>query len=520
MRGEQVTAKRKSSKQFDNRLLDGIGVPIVNLATDSRLIKPGDTFLAYAGETADGRDFIPQAIAAGANAVLWDPKNFTWDPQWRIPELAIDELKARAGLIASHVYGDPSRKLSIVAITGTNGKTSCSHWYAQAMRSLSEKTAIIGTLGSGFCGALEGTANTTPDATVLQRSLAEFAEQGAEQVVMEVSSHGLAQGRINGTALSIAVLTNLSRDHLDYHRDMDSYAATKASLFFWPGLKYAIVNMDDVLGVELSRQLANQPVETIGYGFHYPGERYPGRVKIVHGSNLRFDIHGMAFDIEFEDDRAHLEIGLLGKFNASNLLAVTAAMLASGIRLPDAVRSLRHVQPIPGRMEKYERVGQPIVIVDYAHTPDALEKVLCSLRELSRATEPRKATGRNARRLYCVVGCGGDRDRGKRSLVGEVAARLADTTIFTSDNPRSEDPLRIIRDIAAGAKTANFQIEADRSLAIYQAIANAAPGDIVLIAGKGHERFQEIKGQKIPFSDADVVQQVFSDLTAKGRVTS
>jgi len=513
-----TTVKRKASKLFDNYLLDEIGVPIKNLVTDSRLIKPGDTFLAYAGEVTDGRKFIPRAIAAGANAVLWDPQNFSWNPEWRIPALAINELRNKAGLIASYVYGNPSQKLWMVGITGTNGKTSCSHWYAQAMTSLGRKTAVLGTLGNGFSGKLEIAENTTPEATVLQRSLARFVERGAHSVAMEVSSHGLVQGRLNGTAFSIAVLTNLSREHLDYHQDMDSYAAAKARLFFWPELKYAVINMDDVLGVELSRQLANKSIRTIGYGFRYPEERYSNQFKMVYGSNLKVNIGGIEFDIEFEDNHEHLRIGLLGKFNASNLLAVVATLLASGISLPDAVRSLQSVQPIPGRMEKYEEVDQPIIIVDYAHTPDALEKVLCTLRELSRTAGQKKgAIGENVR-VFCVVGCGGDRDKGKRVLVGEVATRLADEVIFTSDNPRTEDPLSIIKDIVAGAGTKNYQIEPDRALAIYQAIDNAHTGDIVLIAGKGHEKFQEIKGQKIPLNDAEVVQQVLKDLAMKVRV--
>ncbi|MBK7490646.1 MAG: UDP-N-acetylmuramoyl-L-alanyl-D-glutamate--2,6-diaminopimelate ligase [Nitrosomonas sp.] len=515
-----MTIKKKTSQLFDYHRLDELGVPVKNLVTDSRQIKPGDTFLAYAGDITDGRKFIPQAIAAGANAVLWDPQNFTWNHEWRIPALAIDELKAKAGLIASYVYDQPSEKLWMVGITGTNGKTSCSHWYAQAMTSLGKKTAILGTLGNGFCGALEAAENTTPDAAVLQRSLARFVEQGAHGVAMEVSSHGLVQGRVNGTTFAIAVLTNVSRDHLDYHPDMDAYAEAKARLFFWPGLRYAVVNMDDVLGVELSRQLANKPITFIGYGFHYPEERYARQFKMVYGSNLKVDLHGLEFDIEFEDNREHLRIGLLGKFNASNLLAVVAAMLASGIRLPDAVRALHSVQPIPGRMEKYEGIDQPIVIVDYAHTPDALEKVLCTSRELLRSAQSKKRTsGRNAR-LFCVVGCGGDRDIGKRAMVGEVATRLADEVIFTSDNPRTEDPLSIIKDITAGAGADNYQIESDRALAIYQAIANAQHNDIVLIAGKGHEKYQEIKGRKIPFSDADIVQQVLKDLARKVRVQS
>ena len=509
-----MSVKRKPTKLFDLNGLNNLGIAITNLVSDSRKIKPGDTFVAYAGEEIDRRKFIPNAIAAGANAILWDPQDFSWNPAWDIPSLAVPELKTNAGFIASHVYESPSKRLWMVGVTGTNGKTSFSHWYAQAMLHLNKKMAVIGTLGNGLYDDLAPTENTTPDALVLQRLLADFVQQGADGVAMEVSSHGIAQERINGTTFSIAVLTNLSRDHLDYHQNMDDYADTKARLFFWPELKYAVINMDDVLGVELSRQLANKPVRTIGYGFHSPEERYSNQFKMVYGSNLKVDIEGMEFDIEFEDNHEHLRIGLLGKFNASNLLAVVATLLASGIRLPDAVRSLQSVQPIPGRMEKYEGVGQPIIIVDYAHTPDALEKVLCTLRELSRTA---RTAGQNAR-LFCVVGCGGDRDKGKRVMVGEVATRLADEVIFTSDNPRTENPLSIIQDIVAGASTKSYQIEADRALAIYQAIDNAQPGDIVLIAGKGHEKFQEIQGQKIPFNDMKVVQQVLKDLAMKVRV--
>ena len=514
-----MVAKRKTSKLFNSHLLDDVGVPVKNLVTDSRRIKPGDTFLAYAGEKNDGRQFIPQAIAAGANAVLWDPEHFSWNPQWHVPALPVSELKAKAGWIADYVYGSPSQGLWMVGITGTNGKTSCCHWYAQAMARLNRKTAVMGTLGNGFSGELEAAENTTPDATVLQRSLAEFKQRGADSVVMEVSSHGIVQGRINGTTFSVAVLTNLSRDHLDYHQDMDAYAAAKARLFFWPELKYAVINMDDVLGVELSRQLANKTTKIIGYGFRYPELGcYSKHFKMVNGSNLKADINGIEFDIEYEGCQKHLKTNLLGKFNASNLLAVAAALLASGIKLSEAIQALENVQSIPGRMEKYIALDQPIVIVDYAHTPDALEKVLCTLREILRNSNQSRSTALLNPRLHCVVGCGGDRDQGKRALIGEVATRLADEVIFTSDNPRSEDPLSIVKDISAGAGAHHYQIEIDRTLAIYQAIDNADSGDIVLVAGKGHEKFQEIKGQKIPFNDAEVVQQVLKDLTRKVRV--
>ena len=504
--------KTKVDKVFDYHLLDQLGVPIRNLVVDSRQVQPGDTFLAYAGEKEDARKFIPQAIAAGANAILWDPKRFSWNPDWKLPALAIPELRSRAGLIASHVYGNPSHKLWLVGITGTNGKTSCSHWYAQAMTALHRKTGLMGTLGTGFCDELIPSVNTTPDAILLQKTLAGFVQQGASHGVMEVSSHGIAQERINGTVFSVAVLTNLSRDHLDYHEDMDAYAAEKARLFSWPGLKYAILNLDDVLGVELSRQLTSRPVQMIGYGFSQPRmSGYSKYLKIVYGTNLKANTDGLEFDIEFEDDREKLKVDLLGRFNASNLLAVIAMLLVSGIRLSDAVQSLRYIRPIPGRMQKFGGMHQPVVIVDYAHTPDALEKVLITLREMLRTAGQGKPLIAPAARLYCIVGCGGDRDKGKRPMVGEVATRLADEVIFTSDNPRSEEPRAIIENIVTGAKATNYQIEINRALAIYQAIHCADVGDIVLVAGKGHETYQEIKGQKIPFDDMEVVRQVLQD---------
>ncbi len=512
-----MAVKKKTSRLFDIHQLDEMGVPIAHVVTDSRQVRPGDTFLAYPGERADGRNFIAQAIAAGANAIVWDYQDFSWNPEWIIPNLPVSELKSKAGLIADHVYGHPSQNLWVVGITGTNGKTSGCHWYAQAMANLSRKTAIIGTLGNGFVAELEGSENTTPDATVLQRMLNQFKQHGAESVAMEVSSHGIAQGRLNGTVFSVAVLTNLSRDHLDYHQDMDAYAATKARLFFWPGLKYAVVNMDDVLGVELSRQLANTSIQVIGYGFNYPEFAHAKHFSMVYGSNLQADIDGIEFDIEYEHVREHIALNVLGKFNASNVLAVVASLMASGIDLPDAIKALSDVRTLTGRMEKHGAADQPIVIVDYAHTPDALEKVLCTLREILRKSHTTAMSTRRPR-LTCVVGCGGDRDKGKRPLIGEVATRLADSVIFTSDNPRTEDPQQIIRDIVAGATGRHHQIEVDRASAIYQAIDNARFGDVVLIAGKGHEKFQDVAGRKIPFDDAEIVQQVLNELTRKVRI--
>ncbi|GKS68127.1 UDP-N-acetylmuramoylalanyl-D-glutamate--2, 6-diaminopimelate ligase [Nitrosomonas sp. PY1] len=516
-----MTIKRKTAKLFDLNGLNNLGIAITNLVSDSREIKLGDTFVAYAGEEIDRRKFIPNAIAAGANAILWDPQGFSWNSVWNIPSLPVPELKVNAGFIASHVYENPSRHLWMVGVTGTNGKTSFSHWYAQAMLYLNKKMAIIGTLGNGFYDALAPTENTTPDALILQRLLAGFLQQGADGVVMEVSSHGIAQERINGTTFSVAVLTNLSRDHLDYHQNMDAYADTKARLFFWPELKYAVINLDDVLGVELSRQLKHKMVQTIGYGFK--SSEYVNMVKnesVVLGSNLHADMHGIEFDIEYEGSYEHLKVPVLGKFNAYNLLAVAATLLASGVPLSKAVQALQHVYAIPGRMEQYTGNNQVTVIIDYAHTPDALEKVLYTLQEMLRSSQQDTSSGAHNALLHCVVGCGGNRDKGKRAMIGEVATRLADTVIFTSDNPRNEDPPSILRDITSGTQKNNYQIEVDRALAIYQAIDNACAGDIVLVAGKGHEKFQEIKGEKIPFSDADVVCQVLHDIGNKAQVLS
>ncbi len=508
----------KANKLFDSHLLDNLGVPIQNLVADSRMVKPGDTFLAYAGEKFDAREFIPQAIAAGANAVLWERQNFSWNPAWQLPALPIAGLQRKAGFIANHVYGYPSQKLRLVGITGTNGKTSCSHWFAQAMTILNKKTAVIGTLGNGFFGELEYSKNTTPDAILLQQKIAKFLQQGAENVAMEVSSHGAVQGRINGVTFTVAVLTNLSRDHLDYHGSMDAYAAAKAKLFFWPGLKCAVLNLDDVFGVELSRQLVSQSTQVIGYGFRQSESSNLDQFRMVRGSNLKANLHGLAFDVAFEGSCEKLEVDLVGKFNASNLLAVLATMLASDVKLSDAVRSLQQVRGIPGRMEKFGGGNQPIVIVDYAHTPDALEKVLTTLREMLLTLGQKPDPVTEKAKLFCVFGCGGERDQGKRKLAGEVVTRFADEVIVTSDNPRSEDPLAIIDQIVVGAHTdTSYQIEENRALAIYQAIYSACQGDIVLIAGKGHEMYQEIDGQKIPFSDSQIVQQVLKDLALEVR---
>ncbi len=511
-----TTSSHKNSKDFTIHSLDELGLKIQHLTTDSRELKPGDTFIAYAGERHDARQHIPGAIAIGANAIIWEKKGFNWDPQWQLPNLGVNDLRQKAGIIASHLLGYPSRKLWLVGITGTNGKTSCSHWFAQAMTVLGKKTAVIGTLGHGFASALASTTHTTPDAAQLQQLLAEFVQQQAQSVAMEVSSHGLDQGRLTGSEFSVAVLTNLSHDHLDYHGTMDSYAATKAKLFFWPGLKSAVLNLDEVLGVELSRQLEGKAIQVIGYGFKLPdkGSWVTSNQRILFGSNIQLQISSIRFDIAFEGRKVTLECQVAGRFNAYNLLAVLATLLASGVDFDDAIEALQKVRPIPGRMELLGGGKQPVIIVDYAHTPNALSEVLAGLRETM--------AGKIGGKLICVVGCGGDRDRSKRPLIGEIAARMADEVIFTSDNPRSEDPREIISEILSGVPSTladRCMVEIDRSAAIYRAIQQARRQDVVLIAGKGAETRQERQGRKYPHDDRKVARQVLRDLARQVQET-
>jgi UDP-N-acetylmuramoyl-L-alanyl-D-glutamate--2,6-diaminopimelate ligase len=504
------TAASLPAWHFDPALLEGLGVPVQRLALDSRRVRPGDTFLAFAGEAQDGRDYIPQAISAGASAVLWESRGFQWDSAWKVPNLRVARLRAKAGAIASHVYGRPSEKLWVIGATGTNGKTSCTHWIAQAMEALGRRTAVLGTLGGGFPGGLVPTRTTTPDPVSLQESLAGFLVQGASCVAMEVSSHALDQGRVNGVRFAVALFTNLSRDHLDYHGSMDRYAAAKARLFHWPRLEHALLNLDDRFGREIAQTVQGTGLEVIGYGFGPEALRVARRegLALVRGERLELGEAGIRFRLASPWGDAVVASAVLGRFNAENLLATLATLLASGVELSEALRALEAIRPVPGRLQQLGGGDQPLVVVDYAHTPDALEKALAALREV---------LGRErGARLICVFGCGGERDRGKRSLMGEIASRLADTVVVTSDNPRGEDPRRIIQEIVEGMG-ANHRVVEDRATAIYEAIADARPGDVVLIAGKGHEDHQEIRGERLPFSDSDVASKALESLAPEAK---
>ncbi|MHB8666604.1 MAG: UDP-N-acetylmuramoyl-L-alanyl-D-glutamate--2,6-diaminopimelate ligase [Burkholderiales bacterium] len=491
------------------------GAAIGGLSADSRDLRAGDAFVAYPGARADGRRHIADALQRGAAAVLWERNGFAWDEAWRVPNVAVDGLRGLAGHLADEVYGRPSEKLWLAGVTGTNGKTSCSQWIAQALNALGRRTAVIGTLGSGFpaaagheTGALAPALNTTPDAIELHRQLAGFLRAGAQGVAMEVSSIGLDQGRVSGARFDVALFTNLSRDHLDYHGDMERYAAAKALLFDAPGLSGAVLNMDDVMGVRIAQKLG-AGVARAGYSAHAGVARAAGLEYFLEADNIRMTQDGLAFGLVSSWGRTEVRSRLLGRFNVANLLGVLGVLLGAGVELEAAAAAVAALSTPPGRMQRLGGAGKPLAVIDYAHSPDALEAALASLRPLADAA---------AGRLICVFGCGGDRDRGKRSLMGAIAARSADQVLLTSDNPRSEDPMEIITDILEGVLTESRAgqeplVIAERREAIAAAIAAAAAGDVVLIAGKGHEDYQESAGRRVPFSDAAVAAEALAAWT-------
>ncbi len=563
-------------------LLDGIArVPGVanrevhGLQTDSRRVQPGDLFLAVPGMVMDGRDYIGDAVASGAAAIVYETGDGFALRAAPVPVFGVPGLRQQIGIIAERFYGSPSRRLVVIGVTGTNGKTTCTQLLAQALdnmescestlgspqsepnrakarsaRSLlpsgegmgmrgdpphplpspggrgevgenlhfgrnegegrqpfplsptpspargegsepwrarvARRCAIIGTLGYGFPGALNASMHTTPDAMTVQRLLADFAEQGAVQVAMEVSSHALEQGRVNGVAFGVAVFTNLTRDHLDYHGDMQAYGKAKAGLFAAEGLKYAVINHDDPFGRSLLADLSPQ-IRTLSYGIE-GGD--------VRAREVRLLPDGLWLRVATPEGETELRSPLIGRFNAYNLLAVLATLLALGVKLEEAATRLSRAHAPAGRVERFGGTrGLPLVVIDYAHTPDALEKVLLALREHARG------------KLWCVFGCGGDRDRGKRPVMGEIAERLADAVVLTDDNPRHESGDAIIADILGGMN-ASPKVIRERKAAIAEAIRHAGEGDIVLIAGKGHEDYQQVGDTRLPYSDRDAVREI------------
>jgi UDP-N-acetylmuramoyl-L-alanyl-D-glutamate--2,6-diaminopimelate ligase len=475
------------------------------LVSDSRQVRPGDVFFAYPGEAVDGRKFIGAAVANGAAAVVFEARGFDWDESIAVPHLAVEDLKHNAGPIAHGCLGNPDAQMFTVGVTGTNGKTSIAVWIGQAFARLGQTAAVIGTLGVGlFKGRAEpefnATGYTTPDAVLLAAKLAEVRDAGAKALAIEVSSIGLEQQRTAGMHFDVAIFTNLTRDHLDYHGDMESYEAAKLKLFEWPGLKTAVVNLDDPAGLRIVSHLRANFAALPVTGYTLKSEAEQGAIEgvaILRASQVRSRHAGTEFHLDSPFGGATVKTHVVGHFNISNALAVLAALLAKGVALKDAVHTIEALVPAPGRMQQIGGQDSPMVVIDYAHTPDALEKTLEALRQVAQE---------RGGQLWCVFGCGGDRDPGKRPQMGAIA-QAADHVLVTSDNPRSEEPGAIIAQIVAGMDAtrtgSEYQAIEDRAAAILYAIKHAAKPDVILLAGKGHEPYQEIKGKKMAFSDAD-----------------
>ncbi len=472
------------------------------LSSNSRSITLGDVFFAYPGDAADGRHYIEQAIEAGAKAVVYEADGFTWQDAWTVPSLAVKGLKNIAGPVASAYYDQPDAAMFSVAVTGTNGKTSCTQWLGKALSRLGLPTAVIGTLGIGLYrrgehGGFDVTGYTTPDAVLLQRKLAQLRTTGAQALAIEASSIGLDQGRLNGMHVDVALFTNFTRDHLDYHGDMDAYEVAKRMLFDWPGIKHAVINLDDDMGLRLVSHLQSTNPSLPITGYTVVGRQVPG-VTILSATDIRSSHGGTAFHLETQAGPAHVKTQLVGLFNVSNVLGILGVLLAKGVGLKTAVETAETLTSVPGRMQQMGGQEAPLVVIDYAHTPDALEKTLVTLRQVAQ---------QRGGALWCLFGCGGDRDPGKRPQMGAVAQQ-ADHIVITSDNPRSEEPAAILAQIVKGIdatcleKNAPHVIE-DRASAILWAVRHAGKNDVVLLAGKGHEPYQEIKGKKMPFLDAD-----------------
>lgn len=475
--------------------------PSAQLTLDSRRVSPGDVFFACRHESGDSRNYIAQAIEAGASAVVLDDADgFSWRDEWPVPHQIITGLAQQIGRIAHDWYGRPDTEMFSVAVTGTNGKTSCTQWLAQALSRHGIPTAVIGTLGiglyrTGLSGPFTETGYTTPDPLQLYRQLAERKSQGAGALAIEASSIGLAQRRIDELHIDCAVLTNFTRDHLDFHGTMQAYEQAKTRLFEWQGLQHAVINLDDPLGARLIAHLRKTNPATRILGYSTEDASIAGVESLV-ACDIRNTQDGSSFQLRTPHGSGMVRTHLIGRFNVSNVLAIAAVLLVRGVSFAQTANLLESLQAVPGRMQQLGGVDAPLVVIDYAHTPDALQKVLDTLRPVTEARQGQ---------LWCVFGCGGDRDLGKRPQMG-LAANRANHIMVTSDNPRNESPTQIIAEIVEGIPEdarQKLQIIEDRATAILSAIRYAGKHDVILLAGKGHEEYQEVKGRRLAFRDAD-----------------
>lgn len=487
--------ERATRRLLSNLLRGLVDIPqdddreVGSLTMDSRQVRGNDLFIAVPGTSNDGRDFVHDALTRGAAAVLCEAGGDYDFADLPVPVFLRKSLRSQVGVIADRFFGSPSSELLVIGVTGTNGKTTCAHLLAQVLDSVHKRCALIGTVGAGFPDTLSGIALTTPDAIVIHSLLAQFLREGATHVCVEVSSHALDQERTAGVSFDVAVFTNLSRDHLDYHGGMNGYAEAKAELFDVDSLKFAVINEDDPFGRVLLQRLHGK-LDIISFGIG-GGDVRAQEIRPLHD--------GLELCAATPVGQITVRSPLFGRFNALNVLAVLASLFACGVSLEAAQEGLSRIRPVAGRVERFGGDGKrPLVVVDYAHTPDALEKVLYALRE------------HTSGHLHCVFGCGGDRDRGKRPEMGRVAEQLADAVVLTDDNPRHESGDQIIADIAAGMDTVPRVIRS-RIAAIRTAIAEAGANDIVLIAGKGHEEYQQVGDRRLPYSDRRAVQTILGE---------
>ena len=468
------------------------------LSADSRKVSKGDGFIAWPGAATDGRNYVNAALAAGAAACLVEhvgAQSYGFNND-RVA--TYEGLKSATGPMAAAYFGVPSTQLQVTAITGTNGKTSTAWWLAQALGRLGRKCGVVGTLGIGEPGAMVANGLTTPDPVLLQQQLRRFADEGFAACALEASSIGIEEGRLDGTRVQIAVFTNFTQDHLDYHASMQDYWRAKQMLFNWLGLQAAVINMDDDKGRELSVALADTSLDI--WTLSCTGPARLQAQAICQGA------HDLSFEVVEGSQRHRISTAMVGLYNVSNLMGVIASLRAMGVPLASAVTACADLLPVPGRTETLAMPALPLVVIDYAHTPDALEKVLTALKPV--------AQGRGGR-LWCVFGCGGDRDARKRPLMAAAAEKNADQLVVTSDNPRSEAPRAIIEQVLQGlSQPQAVYVHEDRRAAIAHALQLAQPQDVVLLAGKGHANYQEIKRVKVAFSDRDQAQAILDVLAA------